>query len=98
MSAKATVLGKTTKADLPGVLFGEQLHRSLLHEAATADLAALRADVARMQTLVDQMERNLAFVDTTSTPMRHQFELELDMWRLLTNDMQRRLRRAERAK
>jgi large subunit ribosomal protein L4 len=44
--SKATVLGKTTKADLPADLFGEELHRSLLHEAATADLAARRRGTA----------------------------------------------------
>lgn len=43
---KATMLGKTTKADLPAALFGEQLHRSLLHEAARADLAARRRGTA----------------------------------------------------
>jgi large subunit ribosomal protein L4 len=46
MASKATVLGKTTKADLPAALFGEELHRSLLHEAATADLAARRRGTA----------------------------------------------------
>jgi large subunit ribosomal protein L4 len=44
--SKATVLGKTTKADLPAALFGEELHRSLLHEAATADLASRRRGTA----------------------------------------------------
>jgi large subunit ribosomal protein L4 len=44
--SKATLLGKTTKADLPATLFGEELHRSLLHEAATADLAARRRGTA----------------------------------------------------
>jgi len=39
-------LGKTAKADLPATLFGEELHRSLLHEAATADLAARRRGTA----------------------------------------------------
>jgi large subunit ribosomal protein L4 len=44
--SKATVLGKTTKADLPAILFGEELHQSLLHEAARADLAARRRGTA----------------------------------------------------
>jgi large subunit ribosomal protein L4 len=44
--SKASVLGKTAKADLPATLFGEELHRSLLHEAATADLAARRRGTA----------------------------------------------------
>ena len=43
---KATVLGKTTKADLPAKLFGEDAHQSLLHEAARADLAARRRGTA----------------------------------------------------
>src|SRR5437899_6321722 len=33
---------KTTKADLPAELFGEDFHQSLVHEAARADLAARR--------------------------------------------------------
>jgi large subunit ribosomal protein L4 len=43
---KAPVLGKTAKADLPVPLFSEELHESLLHEAATADLAARRRGTA----------------------------------------------------
>jgi large subunit ribosomal protein L4 len=44
--SKATVLGKTTKADLPADLFGEGMHQSLLHEATRADLAARRRGTA----------------------------------------------------
>jgi large subunit ribosomal protein L4 len=44
-SAKAAVLGKTTKKDLPE-LFGEPFHQSLVHEAARADLAAGRRGTA----------------------------------------------------
>ena len=43
---KAPVLGKTTKADLPKGLFSEPFHESLVHEAATADLAAGRRGTA----------------------------------------------------
>ena len=39
-SQKAPVLGKTTKADLPGEIFGEEFHHSLVHEAARADANA----------------------------------------------------------
>jgi large subunit ribosomal protein L4 len=45
-SPKAPVLGKSSKADLPSPLFAEELHESLLHEAATADLAARRRGTA----------------------------------------------------
>jgi large subunit ribosomal protein L4 len=43
---KAPVLGKTTKADLPAALFGEEFHESLVHETARADLAARRRGTA----------------------------------------------------
>src|ERR671918_1158762 len=48
--AKATVLGKTTKADLPKELFGEPFHHSLVHETARADLAARRRGSASTLT------------------------------------------------
>jgi large subunit ribosomal protein L4 len=50
MSAKAAVLGKSAKADLPKELFGEPFHHSLVHEAARADLAARRAGNASTLT------------------------------------------------
>ncbi len=54
---------------------------------------ALTRDIARMRTLLQQMEMNLAFVQTTQTPLKHQFELEIDMWRVVLDDMQRRAQR-----
>jgi large subunit ribosomal protein L4 len=44
--AKAPVLGKTTKANLPAEVFGEEFHESLVHETARADLAARRRGTA----------------------------------------------------
>jgi large subunit ribosomal protein L4 len=48
--AKATVLGKTTKADLPKELFAEPFHQSLVHEAARADLNSRRRGTASTLT------------------------------------------------
>src|SRR6186997_2975953 len=45
-SAKAAVLGKSTKADLPKEIFAEPFHESLVHEAARADLNARRRGTA----------------------------------------------------
>jgi large subunit ribosomal protein L4 len=45
-ATKAPILGKTSKADLPSALFGEDFHESLVHEAARADLAARRRGTA----------------------------------------------------
>jgi large subunit ribosomal protein L4 len=47
---KATVLGKSSKADLPKELFAEPFHQSLVHEAARADLAARRRGTASTLT------------------------------------------------
>jgi large subunit ribosomal protein L4 len=48
--SKATVLGKTTKADLPDALFAEPFHQSLVHEAARADMASRRRGTASTLT------------------------------------------------
>jgi hypothetical protein len=44
-----------------------------------------------MKALVQQMESNLAFVDTTQSPLKHQFQLEIDMWKIVIQQMERRL-------
>lgn len=49
-SAKAAVLGKTTKADLPKELFAEPFHQSLVHETARADMASRRRGTASTLT------------------------------------------------
>lgn len=48
--AKAAVLGKTTKADLPKELFAEPFHQSLVYEAARADLNSRRRGTASTLT------------------------------------------------
>jgi large subunit ribosomal protein L4 len=45
-ATKAPMLGKQAKADLPSTVFGEELHESLLQEAARADMAARRRGTA----------------------------------------------------
>src|SRR3954469_18295009 len=48
--AKAAVLGKTTKKDLPKEVFAEPFHQSLVHETARADLNARRSGNASTLT------------------------------------------------
>jgi|SRR6187397_105596 len=48
--AKAAVLGKSAKADLPKEIFAEPFHHSLVHEAARADLASRRRGTASTLT------------------------------------------------
>jgi len=54
------------------------------------DAQALRDDIKQMRALVGQMESNLAFVDTTQSPLKHQFQLDIDMWNMVINQMERR--------
>ena len=43
-----------------------------------------------MQSLIEQMERNLGFVEGSLTPLKHQFQLDIDMWNIVINQMERR--------
>jgi hypothetical protein len=55
------------------------------------DAQALRMDLQRMKALVQQMQTNLAFVTTIQGPLKHQFELEIEMWQLEIARLERRL-------
>ncbi|HEY2115185.1 MAG TPA: hypothetical protein VGJ51_08840 [Candidatus Angelobacter sp.] len=54
------------------------------------DAQAQRDDIRKMRALVAQMQTNLAFVDATQSPLKHQFQLDIDMWNLLITQMERR--------
>jgi hypothetical protein len=61
------------------------------------DVAQLRADLQQMKVLLNQMRTNLAFVQTSQTPLKHQFELETDAWQVIVEQMERRLERIEKS-
>jgi hypothetical protein len=63
-----------------------RLHRF----TSTDETRALQADIKRMRALVQQMQQNLAFVDNTQSPLKHQFQLEIDAWNTLISQMERR--------
>jgi hypothetical protein len=56
-----------------------------------SDLEAMRADSKKMHVILNQMQTNLAFVTNTNDPLKHQFELEVEMWQMLLNQMDRRI-------
>lgn len=56
---------------------------------APEQLEALRSDLKKMRSLLAQMQTNLAFVQNAPTPLKHQFELEIDMWRALLEHIER---------
>jgi len=55
-----------------------------------ADAKDLRSDLERMHILLEQMQRNVAFVSAGDTPLKHQFQLEIEMWQLLIRDMEKK--------
>jgi hypothetical protein len=54
-------------------------------------LQAMKSDSQRMRVLLNQMRTNLAFVDTTQSPLKHQFEWDADMWQMALDQMDRRI-------
>ena len=44
-----------------------------------------------MKSLVQQMQTNLAFVTSIQGPLKHQFELEIEIWQLEIERLERRL-------
>ena len=61
----------------------------------SGDIEQMRADLQRLKALLTQMRTNLAFVQTSQTPLKHQFELEADAWQVIVEQMDRRLKRME---
>jgi hypothetical protein len=78
-------------ADKPAVTEAEAQRHGQSAATRSDDLQALRQDLTRMKSLVQQMQTNLAFVDTSQSPLKHQFQLEIDMWQTLISQMERRL-------
>ena len=52
---------------------------------------SMKDELAKMRSLLQQMETNLSFVDTTQSPLKHQFQLEIDMWRMMIQRMDKQL-------
>ncbi len=64
--------------------------------AAVSDeqVRAAQADLQKMRTLVQQMQMNLVSLPPGPTPLRHQFELEIEMWQTLIAHMERQVQPA----
>ena len=60
-------------------------------DQTTAGRTGLRTDLEKMHVLLGQMQRNVAFVSAGDTPLKHQFELEIEMWQLLLRDMEKKV-------
>ena len=52
---------------------------------------ATRQDLQKMRAILNQMRTNLGFVGSTTTPLNHQLELDIEMWQMLLDQMERRV-------
>ena len=67
-------------------------------ESDTGDIEQMRVDLQRLKVLLNQMRNNLAFVDSSQSPLKHQFELEADAWQIIIEQVDRRLKAMEERK
>jgi septal ring factor EnvC (AmiA/AmiB activator) len=61
------------------------------HQLSEAERLELEQDLEKMRTLIDQMQHNLAAAATGETPLKRQFQLDIEMWQLLVQRMERQL-------
>ena len=57
-------------------------------QAQTGASPVINDDLQKMRVILNQMRNNLAFVGNTTTPLAHQFQLDIDMWQALLDHMQ----------
>lgn len=79
-----TLLAAQNAQDAPKPADAQTVH------STNANKNDLSADLAKMHILLGQMQRNVAFVSSGNTPLKHQFELEIEMWQFLLRDMERK--------
>lgn len=86
---KAASPRKTMTA--PATLTGRTQHDNGRHQLSEAERLELEKDLEKMRTLIGQMQHNLAATATGETPLKRQFQLDIEMWQLLVQRMERRL-------
>jgi len=91
LSGMQTTPGGSSQAAASQASMAATAENAQLRRFSAADEAkALQGDIRRMRALVQQMQQNLAFVDATQSPLKHQFQLEIDAWNTLLDQMERR--------
>ena|SRR5678815_3639902 len=56
-----------------------------------SEIDALKADVSQMKVVLNQMATNLAAVSDLQSPLKHQFQLDIEMWQIVIMQTQRRI-------
>ena len=82
--------GQSSKPASPPKVSVPAAQASDKSQEADSDQQANRQDLQKMRAILNQMRTNLGFVGSTTTPLNHQFQLEIDMWQALLDQMERR--------
>jgi hypothetical protein len=77
---------------------GQYATRQRACQFSEAERLDLEKDLEKMRTLIGQMQHNLAATATGETPLKHQFQLDIEMWQLLVHRMEIRLEGSARQK
>jgi len=91
-----TALAQTQSPSPAGASQPSTTARPATQAARPDEIAALRDDIRKMRLLVQQMENNTTFVSDTQSPLKHQFDLDIQMWKLMIAQMERRVDAMER--
>ena len=70
--------------------------RQCVCQLSEAERLELEKDLEKMRTLIGQMQNNLAAAATGETPLKHQFQLDIEMWQLQLQRMERRLESSDK--
>lgn len=60
-------------------------------QAREQRIQAARRDIEHMRNLLEQMDRNRAFAAPGETPLNHEFELNIELWRTLLDHLEQDL-------
>ena len=97
-SLMITASGQSAETAQPHNAGQGAVHETPAAQTESGDVEQMRADLERLRVVLNQMRTNLAFVQTSQTPLKHQFELETDAWQVVVDQMDRRLKRMEERK
>lgn len=70
---------------------GSSMARACPDDMDPSQQQALKDDLQKMRAILDQMRANLSFVGNNTSPLNHQFQLEIEMWQMLVDRVARHI-------
>ncbi|MCU1286086.1 MAG: hypothetical protein JWO13_2436 [Acidobacteriales bacterium] len=59
-----------------------------------AEVIGLKNDVKQMRVILHQMQNNMGAATSAQDPLKHHMELEIEMWQVVIDQMDRRIKAA----